>query len=86
MLKIFPPTEIEPLRGAVEVFAATVNVRVREPVPLAGVTEIHETLLLAVNAQEGPAVRFMLDDAPAAGAEKEVLANSNEQTLGWIPR
>lgn len=86
MLNNFPPTEIEPLREELEVFGATVNVRVREPVPLAGVTEIHETLLLAAKAQLGPAVRFTLDVVPAAGAEKEILANSNEQTLGWIPR
>jgi hypothetical protein len=46
MLKTLPPTEKEPLREELKGFGATVNDSEPEPVPLAGVTEIHETLLL----------------------------------------
>ena len=72
-VKIWPPTVMVPLRGVVEVFAATTNATVPLPDPVAvPVTLIHATLLVAV--QLHPDVALIVNEPlpPAAGTDCDV--------------
>jgi hypothetical protein len=65
-VKVLPAIVSVPVRGAVTVFAATVNVTLPEPDPVAPpVTLIHAALLLAVHEQPDPAVTTLLPDPPS---------------------
>jgi hypothetical protein len=65
-LNVVPAMVSVPDRLVVAVFAATLNETLPGPVPLAPlVTEIHEALLAAVQAQLAPAVTVLLP-VPAA--------------------
>ena len=70
----------DPVLEPAAVFKATVNVNVREPVPLVpDVIVIHDTLLEASQKQPEGAVRVTVPVPPAAGIERLVASSSNVQ-------
>jgi hypothetical protein len=65
-VKVLPAIVSVPVRGAVPVFAATVNATLPEPDPVApAMIPIQAALLLAVHAQPDPAVTTLLPDPPS---------------------
>ena len=63
-----------PVRGFVVEFGATVYVTSAEPVPLAGVTVIHDAVVDANQPQPEPGVVVTLIVAVAPAADAEILA------------
>jgi len=81
-VKVWPPAVMVPVRGVVVVFAATVNVTVPLPEPLAPpVTVIQLALLVAVQAHPVSAVIEMEPVPPAAGTDWEVGESAYEQEV-----
>jgi hypothetical protein len=80
-VKVFPATVSVPVRCG-PVFAATENWVVPLPLPLpAAVIVIHESLLVAVQAQPVTVVTLIEPDPPLAGALCEVGLMVNAQPL-----
>ena len=72
-VKVLPAMTSVPVLEPPAVFAATVKVKVRDPVPLVpDVIVIHATLLEASQKQPDGAVRLTVPVPPAAGIERLV--------------
>jgi hypothetical protein len=74
-VKVWPAIATVPVRLAVAAFAATVNVTVPPPLPLAGLTAIQAAALAAVQVQP-VAVVTVAEMVPPAAAMDVVLSEA----------
>jgi hypothetical protein len=76
-VRVWPATVTVPARLAVAVFAATFNVTVPPPLPLAGLTVIHVAALVAVQVQP-VAVVTVAEAVPPAATTDAVVVGATE--------